>query len=142
MYTTSAFRVNEPHVISEVIEGEVIILNFEQGSYYSLNESGMAVWQGILDGLGRNDLLRLLARRYDCVEATLERDLSQLLKTLEEEQLIVQNAGPANTITMDAEGSRSTYVKPHLDKFTDLQDLLLLDPIHDVDEAGWPHNPR
>ena len=24
------------------------------------------------------------------------------------------------------------------ERFTDMQDLLLLDPIHDVDETGWP----
>jgi hypothetical protein len=25
-----------------------------------------------------------------------------------------------------------------LNKFTDIKELLLLDPIHEVDEAGWP----
>ena len=30
---------------------------------------------------------------------------------------------------------------PVLNKYSDMQDLLLLDPIHDVDEeAGWPTN--
>jgi hypothetical protein len=27
---------------------------------------------------------------------------------------------------------------PLLRKYTDMRDLLLLDPIHDVDEQGWP----
>jgi hypothetical protein len=26
-----------------------------------------------------------------------------------------------------------------LERYTDMQELLLLDPIHDVDESGWPH---
>ena len=30
------------------------------------------------------------------------------------------------------------YEHPVLQKYTDMEDLLLLDPIHDVDEAGWP----
>jgi hypothetical protein len=25
-----------------------------------------------------------------------------------------------------------------LNKYSDMQELLLLDPIHDVDDAGWP----
>jgi hypothetical protein len=29
-----------------------------------------------------------------------------------------------------------------LQKFTDMQDLLLLDPIHEVDESGWPRVPQ
>ena len=30
------------------------------------------------------------------------------------------------------------YTEPSLSVFSDMQDLLLLDPIHDVSEAGWP----
>jgi hypothetical protein len=29
---------------------------------------------------------------------------------------------------------------PVLNKYTDMQDLLLLDPIHEVDERGWPNS--
>jgi hypothetical protein len=28
---------------------------------------------------------------------------------------------------------------PLIEKFTDMEDLLLLDPVHDVDARGWPH---
>ncbi len=31
------------------------------------------------------------------------------------------------------------YVAPVLESFTDMQDLILLDPIHEVDAAGWPN---
>ena len=30
------------------------------------------------------------------------------------------------------------FVAPQLHKYTDMQELLLLDPIHDVDQEGWP----
>ena len=33
---------------------------------------------------------------------------------------------------------RLSFEAPILHKYTDMQDLLLLDPIHEVDEAGWP----
>lgn len=38
-------------------------------------------------------------------------------------------------------GERPPFVRPILQKYTDMADLLLLDPIHEVDEQGWPH-PR
>jgi hypothetical protein len=31
------------------------------------------------------------------------------------------------------------YTKPVLNKYTDMQQLLLADPLHEVQEAGWPH---
>ena len=33
---------------------------------------------------------------------------------------------------------RKPYTAPAVQKYDDLEDLLLLDPIHEVDEAGWP----
>jgi hypothetical protein len=30
------------------------------------------------------------------------------------------------------------FPEPLVEHFTDMQDLLLLDPIHDVSEEGWP----
>jgi hypothetical protein len=33
------------------------------------------------------------------------------------------------------------FVAPVLDKYTDMQELLLLDPIHEVDASGWPKLP-
>ena len=34
---------------------------------------------------------------------------------------------------------RRAFCEPRVETFSDLQDLFLVDPIHDVDEAGWPH---
>jgi hypothetical protein len=28
---------------------------------------------------------------------------------------------------------------PPISKFTDMQDIILLDPVHEVDARGWPH---
>jgi hypothetical protein len=30
------------------------------------------------------------------------------------------------------------FLPPEIDIFSDMQDILLLDPVHDVDESGWP----
>ena len=36
----------------------------------------------------------------------------------------------------------ATFEAPTLDRFDDLQGLLLIDPIHDVGDAGWPLLPQ
>ena len=38
----------------------------------------------------------------------------------------------------DVPRSALEFAPPRLEKYSDLEDLLVLDPIHDVDEAGWP----
>ena len=37
-----------------------------------------------------------------------------------------------------ASGGLPPFEPPTLSKYKDMQDMLLLDPVHDVEEAGWP----
>jgi hypothetical protein len=37
---------------------------------------------------------------------------------------------------------RGSFEPPTFETYTDMQYFLLLDPIHDVDAAGWPHERR
>ena len=40
---------------------------------------------------------------------------------------------------MPLSADRRGYEPPILNRYDDLQNLALLDPIHDVEEAGWPN---
>jgi hypothetical protein len=31
------------------------------------------------------------------------------------------------------------FVAPRLERYTDMQEIILLDPVHKVDSQGWPH---
>lgn len=140
MPVAASYRINTPHVISEIIDGEAVILNFESGSYYSLNESGMAVWEKLQLGRSGNTILLDLQKRYGTDQDSIKADLAELLETLLAEQLIVTAPATEAAIENTQESPPIPYTKPALEKFTDLQELLLLDPIHDVDESGWPHH--
>lgn len=139
MSDDTVYQINAPSVISEVIDGEAIILNFDSGSYYSLNESGMAIWQGILQGRSCAQIERDLQQRYDAPPETVAADLAELVQRFLSEQLIVAAQSAAAAGVAACTGPVAPYLKPGMEQFTDLQELLLLDPIHDVDASGWPH---
>jgi hypothetical protein len=40
---------------------------------------------------------------------------------------------------LPADYIRTPFMPPELEVFTDMKDLLLLDPIHAIGEAGWPN---
>ena len=114
MTQSASFRINEPSVISEVIEGEAIILNFESGCYYTLNESGMAIWQDVREGLARNTILDRLGNRYDAPRERLGADLNDTMTLLIAENLIVPVAsGPASNASTPAHPDRP-YKMPAL----------------------------
>ena len=38
------FEVNSPAVVSEVIDGEAVIMNLKSGNYFSIQNSGAVIW--------------------------------------------------------------------------------------------------
>lgn len=143
MNAASQFRVNAPTVISETIDGETVIINLDTGAYYSLRETGAAVWQLVERGATWQTIGSELVQRYDAPPETIEAGIRSLLDELAQEELIVPQDGerpapePTGAVSADSP-RRLPFVPPALQKFTDMADLLLLDPIHDVGEEGWP----
>ncbi|GAB4461873.1 MAG: PqqD family protein [Anaerolineae bacterium] len=136
--------MNQPTVIGEVIDDEAIIVNLDSGAYYSLRGTGAAIWQMIEQGSTVAHMVEQLARHYATNAATIEAGVTALVTELQAEQLIV---AVADGVQADAAppaplppAPAGPFDAPVLEKYTDMADLLLLDPIHEVDEtAGWPH---
>ena len=137
------FRVRSPHVVDDTIEGEVIAIDLESGTYYSLRNASAEIWHCIKAGAGEASIGDSLAERYTGTPAEIGSAVSRLLDELAAERLIEETpegVAPAEppSLAPGPEG-RVPFVAPVLEKHTDMQDLILLDPVHDVTEAGWPH---
>ena len=132
------FKINGPDVIAETIDGEAIIINLNSGAYYSSLGSGGAIWQAIIASHSVEETLELLAARYGAERNTIEPEVSQFVSQLVDEGLVIESSEPSATDDV-AFGATGSFETPVLSKYTDMQELLLLDPIHDVDpKIGWP----
>ena len=125
------YRVNSRDIVSEVIEGEVIAIDLAGGAYYSLRGSAAEAWR--LLAAGAADLETVIARFGDGAD---REALAGLLDRLRAEGLIVPADG--EDAAAPAVGEPVDYTEPAFEKYDDMQDYFLLDPIHDVGAAGWP----
>jgi hypothetical protein len=137
------FRINTPTVTHETIDGEAVIINLDSGNYYSLVEAGSFIWALVEKGASASEVQDLLQQTYQGDAADIDRGVQQLLAQLQQENLIVPVDGSGAVDLTEVMPSSNGHGKPSfnaplLNKFSDMQELLLLDPIHDVDEAGWP----
>lgn len=141
-------KVNAPQVIHETIDGEVIVINLGTGSYYSLKGSGADVW-GLIegpDGVAASDLAAALATRFDTPRSQLETSLRPFLAELSAEELVSWSTTTVSTPApptgdhwrSNGHAGAASFAPPVLEKFTDMQDLVLLDPVHEVAATGWP----
>ena len=136
------FRINAPDVINEVIDGEAIILHLGTGRYYSARGCGAQLWSWLSTSVPVSVAVELLERTYDADRSAIERAVDEFIAQLEEGGLLVEASGPAAEASDIAigNGTKLPFEPPAVECYTDLQDLLLLDPVHEVSaEKGWPH---
>jgi hypothetical protein len=134
------FSVNTPNVAHESIDGEVVVINLISGNYYSLEGTGAEIWDMIDRGYSSLKITSIFSAKYTSEDLNISETLNGFFYELEHENLIV-------TTTQDLEEQKidrsvnlecTTFIAPKIDRYSDMQELLLLDPIHDVDAAGWP----
>src|SRR6185369_456216 len=137
------FRINTPTVTHETIDGEAVIINLDSGNYYSLVEAGSFIWALVDKGASASEVQDVVQLSYEGDAADIDQGVQQLLAELQQENLIVPVDGTPAVDLTDLTASHNGHGKPSfkapsLNKFSDMQELLLLDPIHDVDDTGWP----
>jgi Coenzyme PQQ synthesis protein D (PqqD) len=145
----SPLRVNRPTVVAEVVEGEVILINLETGNYYSLGGSGAVVWELVDTGRDREQLLAAAEASFEGEPTAIRESVADLVDQLVAEGLVVADEAAPGTAPAATNGTspapanraaheRVPFEAPALGKYTDMQEFILLDPIHDIAEAGWP----
>ena len=140
--TDTKIELYSEEISSEIIDGEAMIINLENGRYYSLDGAGMVIWQEILNGSSATAIKRTCADRYDADGASIDQAVDALVAELESEQLVTCASAdiPSPAETSSKPGQDKTPFKPpKLNIYTDMEELLLLDPIHDIDTQGWPN---
>jgi len=140
------YRINKPIVVDETFDNEVVIIHFDTGNYYSLDSVGTEIWSLIESGASVGEIVASLAHKYDGSEEVIEEATAQFVAELHEEDLLVPGeAGEFSTPSEPEERLEDSWAPsgrafhaPIISRYTDMQDLLLLDPIHEVDDDGWP----
>jgi hypothetical protein len=147
MSSDVSYRVATPHVIHETVDGEVILIHLERGTYHSLRGSGALLFEPLLRGASARELEAVLAAETDADAATVEGAVERVVQALWRQALVVLADGAPGTTAAPATApgpalARRPFEEPCLETFTDLQDLLTADPIHEVEPLGWPRVSR
>ena len=137
------YRVNDRVVVSEIIDGEAIIMNKRTGDYFSADGIASLLWQWVCEGHMREQMQMALAERFGRTPAEIGEAVDPFFAALVEHQLVEAVKSPqppaANGAPAQPAVTAMTFAPPVLHVYTDKRDLMLLDPIHETDtELGWP----
>ena len=149
MNSNTPYKVNKADVVSEKFDDEVVIINLDSGNYYSLEEIGFDIWSLIENGASLGTIIEGVMSQSNSGNAEeINKLVSQFVAELCEEGLIIPDETLKNkdVKTPDSQNERKTILEkplPNLDKmvlhkYTDMQEFLLVDPIHEVEYTDWP----
>ena len=125
----AAYRIRAPQVVHESVAGEVVAIDFATGSYFSLRGPAESLWAA-LSGEEARPTEALAPAAGDGIEP---EQVGAFLDQLVEVGLLERTGEPS---AADLGTGGLTF-----EHFTDMEELILLDPVHDVTDAGWPNTP-
>lgn len=137
------FEVDADRVVHETIEGETILIDLATGTYYSLRGSGSETWALLIDGWTATGAVAEMKRRFPADREAAAAASAELIAQLYNEGLLEVASSSRELVNGDLEGAAldRPFEPPVLERYTDMQYFLMLDPIHEVHDGGWPRAP-
>lgn len=139
-------KINSPNVIFENIDDEVVVIDLNSGSYYSLIDAAADIWEMISDSMSSKSIVSALACKYDAKDTEIQAAYDSFIQKIILEGLVIEGSNISIDLSQkeSANGNSMTpqkipFTNPKLNKYDDMKELLYLDPIHDVNESGWPN---
>ena len=141
MAADARYLLNGPPVVAELIEGEVIAVNLDSGSYYSMRGASAKVWGLLLEGHSIEEILHgfmSVGSNVDPAEA-----IADFVASLLAEGLLLSRHGDGPIPSRRIDTGPWLAEELCFERFSDMKEQLQLDPIHEVDEeVGWPKPAR
>jgi hypothetical protein len=135
------FCLNANNVVFDVIDGEVLAIRSDSGAYYSMRGGAATAWCALLSGRPVDHLAGPVAEHHGADPAIVAPELNRFAADLLGESLLILREGEQlemGDLQLPEETRMRPWEAPTFEIYTDMQDLLLFDPIHEVDNSGWP----
>lgn len=128
--------LNEEKMFADITDGIAIVINSETGIYYGMNTLGSAVLENIINGASIENILKAL-KAMPNVPSDIEAKLNAFVDELKAKELVIEGGDGAAEANIPTEAVADGFDLT-VDEYSDAQELLLADPIHEVKEdTGW-----
>lgn len=122
-------KVTSASIIHDTIEGEAVVLNLETGYYYAFNSVATVIWSLIVAGKHSEESIARIAGSQN----------SNFLRFLVDHEIVapekIEGKADSGLDELEIISGLAQW-----NTFSDMQDLFLLDPIHDIalSDKDWP----
>lgn len=133
----TTYALNEEKMFADITDGIAIIINSDTGVYYGMNPLGTAVFEKLIQGADSSDILSAL-KTMPNVPDDINAKLEKFIADLSAKKLIITASGSNKNVSFKTDISTENNFEMSLNEYSDAQELLMADPIHEIkEETGW-----
>jgi Coenzyme PQQ synthesis protein D (PqqD) len=137
--TARAYAFNGADFAFETFADEIVVLNVNAGTYFAFGGSSIEVWNALANRQPVTVIVDAMAARHEVPAGVVEQELSNFIEKLTAEKILFEAQPADETIPLREPAQARGFQHFSYEKHVDMEDLLTLDPIHDVDpQRGWP----
>jgi hypothetical protein len=127
----NCYIIAGPDIVFEKFGGDLVVLDIATGRYFGFNPTAARIWEALMTGASPSNIAEL---GFDAAS------LNGFVEKLVDFKLIL-SAGVSSGLLPDQlrDSLTADLSAPTVEVYEDLADLIVADPIHDVDDQhGWP----
>ena len=136
--TNSNYVLNSSEISLERLNGEVVIISFNSGNYYSCVGSAADILSLVSKEVDRTLWKDIICSKYKINDLPVVEVELFIEECLKENIVLLVNSKLEGMSDLPDDFTRNGWNTPTLKIYKDFQDLLLVDPIHDSSLTGWP----
>lgn len=134
----ACYEIAAPEVAAEDFGGEIVVLNLSDGRYFSLRGVAATLWRDACAGCAPEAIVNAVREADEVLAQKVADCFAELVETglLRPRPQAVSEVSAVPASVSELLAGREG---PVIEAFDDMADLILSDPIHDVEEdIGWP----
>lgn len=132
------YVLNSSEISLERLNGEVVIISFNSGNYYSCVGSAADILSLISKEVDKTSWKEIICSKYKIKDLPIAEIDLFIDGCLKENIVVLVNSKLEGMYDLPNDFTRNGWNTPTLKIYKDFQDLLLVDPIHDSSLTGWP----
>lgn len=131
------YKLNEEKMFYDVADGIAVIIDFTTGVYYGMDALSSAVFDALMAGASDEAVVNALKQLPGCPADAEDLYKAFVQKMLDREMILGDGTGGACAAFDEALAANGFQL--NCEDFSEVRDLLMADPVHDVEpEMGWP----
>jgi hypothetical protein len=91
------FAADSDVLFTQLGDEEGVLLHLHTQHYYSLNETGLLIWQGVNEGMSLGEIATALREEYEIDEAGAWQHVSEFVAHLRDKKLLAETPASAES---------------------------------------------